>query len=186
MDEEILNSSNAIWDDGEWISWEEIDRYLIESGQIEEPDPQHDYDPPHVGSAEEKLEQLEELVAEAQELIRRGKRDEIDFGEMGELYAEIRYGLKRHRKYAQGSDGRVGNDFVEVKTITPWKSKERVTVRRQGHFNYLVVVKITEHFMFDARKIPRSKLSKGKGGKNAGVAWSSLPKLNDNPEGTEP
>lgn len=175
MPSEPLNSTNAIWDDGEWISWEE----LVESGQIEAGEDYDDYDDEPERSTQEKLDELEMMVSDAKELLRRGMRDQINFGEMGELYAEIRYGMKRHRPCAEGSDGRVGNDFLEVKTITPWKTKPRVSVRRQGHFNYLVVVKVSEHFMFDSRKIARSKLSKGHGGKKASVSWTSLPKLNE-------
>ena len=29
------------------------------------------------------------------------------FGELGELYAEIRFGIKRHRPMSQGSDGKI-------------------------------------------------------------------------------
>ena len=178
MDSEPLNSTNAIWDDGEWISWDEIDRYLVESGQIETGDDYDSYEDSPERSTQDKLDELEVLVHEAQQLVRRGLREQIDFGEMGELYAEIRYNLKRHRKCAEGSDGRIGNDFIEVKTITPWKGKARVKVRRQGHFNQLVIVKVTEHFMFEARKIRRAMLPKGKGGKMASISWNSLPEMN--------
>lgn len=172
----LLNSSNAIWDDGEWISWEEINRHLELNGPNSRP----------VGKArgfkqsastQDLLERLDELVEEARDLEDSGQKSRIDFGEMGELYAQIRYGLKRHRKYAQGSDGKVGNDFVEVKTITPWKTKKRTSVRRSGHFSKLVVVKIDENYLFESRIIPRSLLPKGRGGKALGVSWSSMPKM---------
>ncbi|GAB1487968.1 hypothetical protein MASR2M8_04110 [Opitutaceae bacterium] len=170
-----LNSSNAIWDDGEWVSWEEISRYIDEP--LPGPaDNRGEASEESRKTVKELLEELELLISEAEELISLGTQHLVNFGEMGELYAEIRYGLKRHRKYAQGSDGRIGNDFVEVKTITPWKSKDRVSVRRQGHFNKLVVVKIDEHFSFDARMVSRAKLPKGSGGKNAKISWSSMPK----------
>ncbi len=179
MPSDPLDSSNAIWDDGEWISWEDIDRYLVDSGQIEPSEVEDDYEQEPHRTTQEKLDELELKVNEAKELLRRGLREQINFGEMGELYAEIRYGMTRQRPYAQGSDGRVGNDFYEVKTITPWKTKPRATAKRRGHFNILIVVKISEHFMFDARRIPRAKLSKGRGGKKLSVSWTSLPKLNE-------
>jgi hypothetical protein len=46
-------------------------------------------------------------------------------GELGELFAEIMFGIKRHDPMTQGSDGYLGRDLVEVKTITPDKKKGR-------------------------------------------------------------
>ncbi len=42
------------------------------------------------------------------------------YGDIGELFAAITHGVKLHKNYAQGSDSRLGNDFIEVKTITPF------------------------------------------------------------------
>ncbi|MDF3057634.1 MAG: hypothetical protein K0R17_1849 [Rariglobus sp.] len=178
MHPDPLNASNAIWDDGEWISWGEINRHL-ETSDPEQESNYEDVDAVQPTTVIEKLAKLELLIDEARELIDQGHRDEIDFGELGEFYAEIRYGIKRHRPCAEGSDGRRGNDFIEVKTITPWKGKPHVTVRRSGHFNKLVIVKIDENLMFDARILPRSALGKSNGGKAARVSWNSLPKLNE-------
>ena len=36
-----------------------------------------------------------------------------------ELFAEITCGIKRHEPGTPGSDGPFGNDFIEIKTITP-------------------------------------------------------------------
>ena len=93
-------------------------------------------------------------------------------GELGELYAELKYSIKRHRPHAQGSDGRLGNDFVEVKTITPLKGEQKVSVRRSGHFNKLIVVRISADYEFEARLISRTKLGRGK---SCQVSWSPLP-----------
>ena len=95
------------------------------------------------------------------------------WGELGELYAEIKFGLQRHRMCAAGSDGRIGNDHVEVKTISPVKSKKNVFVKRSGNFNKLLVVKIDECLEFDAKMVDRKRLGKGTG-KNISVSWSSL------------
>lgn len=173
-----LDSSNAIWDDGEWISWYEINEHLAEDDPASPSIDERSAHAPHETCAD-KQERLNELIKRAQELVECGERSQVDFGEMGELYAEMRYGLKRHRKFAQGSDGKIGNEFVEVKTITPWKTKKRVSVRRSGHFGKLVVVKIDERFMFDSRIIPRSRLAKGSGGRMARVSWASMPRLNE-------
>lgn len=96
------------------------------------------------------------------------------WGELGELYAEIRYGIKRHRPMTQGSDGKLGDDYVEVKTISPEKNSEAVAVKRAGNFNKLVVVKISEDFEFDSRMLDRKKMSKGGTGL-ARVSWARIP-----------
>lgn len=166
---EPLNSSNAIWDDGEWVSWDEINRHIEKHGGNRSRNS-------GIRSTEpisEKKRRLDDLLSEARELDADGKREQIDFGEIGELYAEIQHGLKRHRKYAEGSDGKIGNDFVEVKTITPWKTRAHVAVKRSGHFSKLVVVRIDQNFMIDSRMISRSDLHKGNGGKVATVSWAA-------------
>src|SRR5690606_11123809 len=96
------------------------------------------------------------------------------WGELGELYAELRYGISRHKPYVMGSDGKLGNDFVEIKTISPEKGKDDVLVKRAGNFNRLLVVKISEEFEFEGRLLDRKDLPKG-GGKHIRTAWSKLP-----------
>lgn len=96
------------------------------------------------------------------------------WGELGELYAEVRYGIKRHKPHTRGSDGKLGNDFVEIKTISPEKDGEKVQVKRAGNFNRLLVVKIGSEFQFEGRFIKRKNLSKGDG-TYARVAWSNIP-----------
>ena len=103
------------------------------------------------------------------------------WGELGELYAEIEYGIKRHKPHTRGSDGKLGNDFIEIKTISPEKTGEQVQVKRAGNFNILLVVKITKGFTFEGRFIGRKKLSKGDG-TYARVSWPRLTaadKMND-------
>ena len=51
------------------------------------------------------------------------------WGELGELYGELKYDIKRHRPMAQGSDGRLGNDHIEIKTISPEKKTNRHKVK---------------------------------------------------------
>lgn len=95
------------------------------------------------------------------------------WGELGELYAEIKFGIKRHKPHTQGSDGKLGNDFIEIKTMSPEKNGELVQVKRAGNFTKLLVVKITKDFVFEGRFIGRKKLSKGSG-THAQVAWPTL------------
>lgn len=103
------------------------------------------------------------------------------WGELGELYAEIKYGIKRHKPHTRGSDGKLGNDFVEIKTISPEKDGGQVQVKRAGNFNKLLVIKISEQFEFEGRFIERKHLSKGDG-TYARVSWSALPLKKDEPQ----
>ena len=103
------------------------------------------------------------------------------WGELGELYAEIKYGIKRHKPHTRGSDGKLGNDFVEIKTISPEKDGGQVQVKRAGNFNRLLVIKISEQFEFEGRLIERKRLSKGEG-KYARVSWSALTPTNEEPQ----
>jgi hypothetical protein len=95
------------------------------------------------------------------------------WGELGELYAEIKYGIKRHKPHTKGSDGKLGNDYIEIKTISPEKAGDRVQVKRAGNFNKLLVIKITKDFDFEGRFIERKELSKGDGA-HARVSWPML------------
>lgn len=161
----IEGSADAIWDDGEWISWEWINGQLHEQ-ELKERYPEADIDLIHI---------FETLVDDAFNYKQITGRYLPIFGELGELFAEITFGIKRHKPRTQGSDGRLGNDFIEIKTITPEKTNEKVSVKRQGNFNKLLVVKINEEFEFEARMLDRKDMSKGEG-KVATVSWSSMNK----------
>lgn len=154
---------DGIWDDGEWTSWNEIDRLLYEKA-LREAYPAADPD---------VVEVFADLVEAAQRYKVITGRHLALFGELGELYAEIKFGIKRHRLGAPGSDGRMGDDFVEIKTISPDKRSGKVLVKRAGNFSKLVVVKITDELEFEARMIARKELSKGNG-KHISVSWSKL------------
>ncbi len=96
------------------------------------------------------------------------------YGDIGELFGAITYGIRLNRTYAQGADGRLGNDHVEIKTITPFKNKDVVTVDMSGNFNKLLVVKINESFDISGRMTDRNLLPKRKG-RYLRVKWSDLP-----------
>ena len=156
--------SDGIYDDGEWISWDWINGQLYKQ-ELQEQYPKAD---------PELVEIFESLVGIATEYHQKTGRYLQMWGELGEFYAEIKYGIKRHRPGTPGSDGRIGNDFIEVKTISPEKGYHKVQVKRSGNFSKLVVVRITEHFDFESRIINRTSLRKGSG-KAAHVAWSRMP-----------
>lgn len=109
-----------------------------------------------------ELEEIfEALVDSAEAFYKLTNRYLQIWGELGELYAEIEYGIKRHRPHTKGSDGKLGNDFIEIKTISPEKSKEEVRVKRAGNFNKLLIVKISRDFTFEAKLVARKNLPKG-------------------------
>jgi hypothetical protein len=163
---EFQDPSDGIWDDGEWISWEYINRFVDDDDESEEADGD-DQGEDVVEEVCPSTLQLWELIDELTEMAKRyrevtGRHLPI-YGELGELYGEAKFGIKRHRPMAQGSDGRLGNDLVEIKTISPGKSSDVVLVKRAGNFNKLLIVKISESFQFSAKMIDRKNLGKGQG-----------------------
>lgn len=159
----IENMEDGVWDDGEWISWD----YINQLGDLQSSQAvSHSVDP-------ELREMFGALVHTAAAYKQHTGRYLDIFGELGELYAEIELGIKRHKLNAPGSDGRLGNDFVEVKTISPLKQDDKVRVKRSGNFNKLYVVKISQNFFFEGRMIDRRDLKKGEG-KYASVKFDDL------------
>ena len=121
----------------------------------------------------EILEVFGELVEAAAKYKKLTGRHLPVLGELGELFAEIMFGIKRHDPMTQDSDGLLGNDFVEVKTITPDKRGDGVRLKRAGNFGKLVVVKISDDFQFAARMVDRRLLGKGNG-KWAMLSWDAM------------
>ena len=150
---EINDTGDGIWDDGEWISWE----YINQQTEDQTPSETSRLGDPQV------REIFDVLVHTAAAYKQHTGRYLDIFGELGELYAEVELGIKRHSLNAEGSDGKVGNDFVEVKTISPLKQDDKVRAKRSGNFNKLYVVKISENFFFEGRIVDRRDLKKGKG-----------------------
>lgn len=81
------------------------------------------------------------------------------WGELGELYAEIKHGLVRHVAHTAGSDGMINDRLVEVKTISPEKGSDRVLVKSQGDFEQLLIVRIDGEFRFSSKLLERSALN---------------------------
>jgi hypothetical protein len=157
--------SEGIWDDGEWISWAYIGSQIHDQARTAN----------FPAASQALLDLFDNMVDAAREYKKVTGRYLPLFGELGELYAEIKFGIKRHAPRTKGSDGRIGNDFVEVKTISPEKRLHKVRIKLSGNFNKLVVVKISEDFEFDARMIDRSSLSKSSS-KFVSASWQSLRK----------
>lgn len=161
----VSGPEDAIWDDGEWISWDYI------NGQIHDEELRAEFPQASL----DVVQVFEELVQAASSYKHVTDRYLQIWGELGELYAEIKFGVRRHAPGTRGSDGRIGNDWIEIKTISPEKSTRKVQVKRAGNFNKLLVVKISEAFEFEAKLISRKDLGKG-AGKHAKVSWGEMPK----------
>ncbi len=86
------------------------------------------------------------------------------WGELGEIYAETNFGLRRHRTHTEGSDGTIAGKLVEVKTISPEKNSTHVLVKNQGNFEQLLIIKIDRDFQFQGKLFDRNQL-KGSTGK---------------------
>lgn len=86
------------------------------------------------------------------------------WGELGEVYAELKFGLRRHPPHMPGSDGTIAGKLVEVKTISPEKFGDQVLVKSQGDFEQLLIVRIDRDFQFRGKLFERSEL-KGSSGR---------------------
>lgn len=150
-----LGPDNAIWDDGEWISWDEINE------QIQYQEWRAKYPKANLSL----VPIFESLIATAEEYHRITNLHLQVYGDIGELYGAITHGIKLHRNYAQGSDGRLGNDLVEVKTITPFKSSDQITLNLKRNFSMVFLVKIKADFEVRGKLIPRKALPRVKGDK---------------------
>ena len=156
---------DGIWDDGEWISWDEISEQL----QYKE------WGAKYPNANRSLIPIFEQLLSVAEAYNQATGSHLQVYGDIGELFAAITLGLKLHRNYTPGSDGRLGDDFVEVKTITPFKANDVVTAKASGNFNKLFVVKINEDFELSYRLISRTNLPAPKGGVYR-IAWTKMPR----------
>jgi hypothetical protein len=154
----INDPGDGIFDDGEWISWEWINSQLEDGEDPEELLESHS--PPSVLELTQIFLDLVDVARQYKE--RTGRYLQI-WGELGELYAEIRHGLVRHPKHFAGSDGTIADSLVEVKTISPEKKSDRVRVKRAGNFTQLLIVKVSEDFWFSSRLFDRAQLKEGMG-----------------------
>lgn len=110
-----------------------------------------------------QAEILEDLVDCAERHFENTGRYLQVWGELGEIYAEVKFGLCRHETHRAGSDGTIDGKLVEVKTLSPEKVSAQVVVKSQGDFEQLLVVRIDEDFRFSGMLFDREDLSGGQG-----------------------
>jgi hypothetical protein len=159
----MLGPDNALWDDGEWISWDEINQQI----QYKE------WGAKYPNADRALIPVFEQLLSVAQEYHEKTGLHLQVYGDLGEIFGAITYGIKLHSNYAKGSDGKLGNDFVEIKTITPFKNRDEVEVNMARHFSKLLVVRINEEFEIAHRLVARGSLPKSSG-KRLRIRWSDL------------
>ena len=159
-----MEPGDGIWEDGEWISWEWINSQLEgepeEEAHAIEPFQSRDGFPFRVVA---QTEIFYNLVDCARRHFENTGRYLQVWGELGEIYAEIKHGLRRHGALKAGSDGTIEGRLVEVKTISPEKKSLRVNVKSKGDFEQLLVVRVTPEFEFQSRLFERSELRGGNG-----------------------
>ncbi len=156
----MLGTDDAVWGDDEWMGRVEIDK------QIQK----HEWRVKYLNANLKLIPVFKDLIFTAQNYHNKTGQHLNVYGDIGELYAAITLGLKLHKNYAQGSDGRLGNDFIEVKTITPFKTHDKVLVKRTGNFNKVLIIKINEKFEICSQLICRKDLKKGEG-KHISIRW---------------
>jgi hypothetical protein len=96
----------------------------------------------------EQFEVFHDLVDCARRHLENTGRYLQIWGELGEIYAEIKFGLRRHGTHEAGSDGVIAGKLVEVKTISPEKTGDRVRVKSKG--NLIETSNFKENFSTEA------------------------------------
>lgn len=158
-----MDMDDAIWDDGEWVSWEDINEQI----QYKE------WRARYPNADLSLVSTFQNLIEAAQSYHNLTGRHLQVYGDIGELFGAITHGIKLHRNYAQGSDGRLGNHFVEVKTITPFKRTSVIEINLDRNFSKLLIVKINEDFEILGKLIDRKALPKATG-RRLRIDWNSI------------
>jgi hypothetical protein len=150
----IRDSSEGVWDDGEWISWsyinEQID--LQENGPAPTEENEEIYDEQDREPSPELLFRILHAKNHYEHTL---GRISPDWGPIGEAYIAERFEeVKLCSRNTEGHDARLGNALVEIKTITPHKRQAFVQVKRAGNFTILAVVRVSDDNKLEVRFIP--------------------------------
>lgn len=164
---DAASSGAAPWEwesiSAEWID-SELDGEQLDDANSIEPNEFRQSRDGFPFSVLEQAEILQELVNCASRHFDNTGRYLQVWGELGEIYAEIKFGLRRHGSHTAGSDGAIADKLVEVKTISPEKLSDRVLVKSKGNFEQLLIVRIDRDFQFQGKLFDRSEL-RGSSGK---------------------
>jgi len=159
-------TDRAFYDDGEWVTWSEINEQL----QYKE------WGAKYPNAVRSMIPYFEDLISLAESYHHETGLHLNAYGDIGELFGAITYGIRLNKTYAEGADGRLGDDHIEIKTITPFKNRDEVLVKLSGNWSKLLVVKINKEFEVSGRMISRKALPHRKG-KVLRVKWSDLPAM---------
>lgn len=171
---DVLGPDNAFWIDGEWLAWDSIiDPEEVRYSRLAELEREAELRLRYPNADLALVPYFRDLLTLAQSYFDETGHHLNVYGDIGELFGAIMYGIKLHKNYAQGSDGRLGNDFVEIKTISPANSTSQTNVRLDRHFSKLLVVKIDDQFEVSGKLIKRADLPKTSGGR-VKVSWTNL------------
>lgn len=158
---DAMGSGVAPWDWG-YIQREWVDAELAQTAVESDPLNNKKLFKSRDGYPYSTLEQIsvfEDLVDCAVRHFENTGRYLQIWGELGEIYAEVAFNLRRHATHHAGSDGTIHGKLVEVKTISPEKSSDQVLVRRQGAFEQLLIVRIDKDFKFKGKIFNRDQLN---------------------------
>lgn len=172
-----LGPDNAFWIDGEWLDWDSIidpeeERY----SRLAELEREAELRLKYPNADLTLIPYFQDLLTLAKSYFEETGQHLSVYGDIGELFGAIMYGIKLHKNYAQGSDGRLGNDFVEIKTISPGNNRKQTSVRLDRHFNKLLIVKVSDDFEVSGRLLRRADLPK-KTGRTLRLSWANMPEL---------
>ena len=93
--EEIDWSDRAFYDDGEWVTWSEIDEQLRYK----------EWGAKYPNAIRSMIPYFEDLISLAESYhLETGLHLSV-YGDIGELFGAITYGIKLNKTYAQGADG---------------------------------------------------------------------------------
>ncbi len=160
----VLGPDNAFWIDGEWLDWDSIiDPEEVNYSRLAGLEREAELRVKYPNADVTLIPYFLDLLTLAQSYFDDTGQHLNVYGDIGELFGAIMYGIKLHKNRAKGSDGRVGDDFVEIKTISPTNTKGQTKVHLEDrNFNTLLVVKIDRDFSVSGRRVKRCNLPKGK------------------------
>lgn len=179
---------------GDWLSWDDFGDYDPDEPKVaylsvlEQEDALKQRFPKAELSVIRQFIRLARAAAEYHDAT--GKHLNI-YGALGELFGAMVWGIRLHTKpNAQGSDGQLDGGFVEIKTIGPRSTSNRVMSKLSGHFNKLLVVKIDNDldddwfgtFRITGRLVDRKAMTSATTGV-AGIKWSRACEIGMPPPG---
>ena len=164
MTVDVLGPDNAFWIDGEWLGWDSIiDPEETTYSRLAELEREAELRRNYPNADPTLIPYFQDLLTLAEAYFNDTGQHLNVCGDIGELFGAIMYGIKLHKNYSQGSDVRLGNDYVEIKTNAPINGKEQTRVRLDRHFSKLLIVKIDDDFEVSGRLVKRANLPKRKG-----------------------